>query len=93
MRLAGNHTNDFVAEDATIVLFLSFFRKNDDTVLKRKKSKVLPDSHVVTGKIFTSFLTHENVASGHDLTRVKLYAKALTLGISTVFGGTTCFFM
>src|SRR6266700_1116879 len=54
---------------------------------------VATQSHLFAGTDFSAALTHDNAASGHQLTIVTLDAKHLGLAISTIARTTHTFFM
>lgn len=58
-----------------------------------EKCKITSHSYVFSGTVFSSFLTYKNFPSLHHLLTKTFYTTALRIGIATISGGATGFFM
>ena len=95
LELSGNRgdMDETVLDHAVVVLAHVLLGEFDQTVLEGEQGEILANSDVVAGHEGVPFLANQNVASGNQLTRVKLNAKALRLRIAAVPSGSSSFFM
>lgn len=72
---------------------ISSLTEFNNTVCKRKQSKVSSNANIFAGMVFSATLAHDNVAGYNRLTTEDLYAKPFALRIPTVLYTTFTFFM
>jgi hypothetical protein len=71
----------------------SGFAKLHDTVSQREDGKVPAYTHIGTGVILGTTLTHDDVTGDSGLSAVDLYAQAFALGVPAVLYTTFTFFV
>ena len=71
----------------------AFLIEEDIAISEGEKSMVSSHANIRTGMPLGAALANEDVASDDNLTAEFLYAKALAVGVASVFDGTLSFFM
>lgn len=92
----GNSRGDMdkaVLDHAVVVFAHVLLGEFDQAVLEGEQGEILADTHVVAGHEGVPLLANQDVASGNQLTRVKLNAQAFCLRVATVPSGSSSFLM